>query len=160
TDADGNPLTAQLVAKPSHGTVTLNADGSFTYTPSDPKYFGPDSFTYQDNDGITLGNIATVSLTIKAPPTATDDSYIAGADTTLNVTAAKGVLANDKDLNGDSLTTILVAGPSHGNLTLNADGSFTYAPTNPTYSGPDSFTYQASDGVLKSNTATVSLTIS
>ena len=50
TDVDGNPLTAALVADPAHGTLTLNADGSFTYTPT-ANYNGPDTFTYRATDG-------------------------------------------------------------------------------------------------------------
>ena len=50
TDADGDPLTAALVGDPAHGTLTLNVDGSFTYTP-DANYNGTDSFTYKANDG-------------------------------------------------------------------------------------------------------------
>src|SRR5205085_11155214 len=76
----------------------------------------------------------------------------------LNVTAA-GILGNDTDVDGDILTAVLVAGPSHGTLTLNTNGSFTYTPA-AAYNGADSFTYQARDpsGAL-SNAATVSFTV-
>src|SRR5439155_26212835 len=50
TDVDGDPLTAILVTGPAHGTLNLNNDGSFTYTPA-LNYNGPDSFTYKANDG-------------------------------------------------------------------------------------------------------------
>ena len=72
--------------------------------------------------------------------------------------AAKGVLANDTDADGNPLTAVLVSGPSHGTLVLNANGSFTYTPAFG-YRGLDSFTYKASDGTAYSNVATVSLTI-
>ena len=52
TDADGDTLTAVKVAAPAHGTLTLNTNGGFTYTPAS-NYFGADSFTYQANDGYT-----------------------------------------------------------------------------------------------------------
>ena len=65
TDADGDPITAVKVANPAHGTVTLNANGSFTYTPA-AGYSGPDSFTYKANDGTADGNTATVSITVTA----------------------------------------------------------------------------------------------
>lgn len=64
TDANGDALTAQLVNGPAHGTLTLNADGSFTYTPA-AGYVGPDSFTYRANDGLANSNAATVSITVK-----------------------------------------------------------------------------------------------
>ena len=65
TDADGQALTATLVGAPAHGTVTLNANGSFTYTPA-ANYNGADSFTYKASDGTADSNVATVSITIAA----------------------------------------------------------------------------------------------
>ena len=53
---DGNPLTAVVVTRPAHGTLTLNADGTFTYTPA-ANYNGTDSFTYKANDGTADSNI-------------------------------------------------------------------------------------------------------
>src|SRR5260370_9870222 len=63
TDLDGDALTAVLVATAAHGSLTLNANGSFTYTPVS-NYFGADSFTYRASDGWANSGIATVSLTI------------------------------------------------------------------------------------------------
>ena len=63
TDADGNPLTAALVTGPANGTLTLNADGSFVYTPT-ANYSGADSFTYKANDGTADGNTVTVNMTV------------------------------------------------------------------------------------------------
>src|SRR6185436_7137597 len=71
---------------------------------------------------------------------------------------APGVLGNDTDPEGQPLTAVFVAGPAHGSLTLNSDGSFVYAPA-VGYFGPDSFTYRASDGQLQSNLATVAITV-
>ena len=65
TDIDGDPLTAVLVSGPAHGSLSLNSDGSFTYTPSG-NYNGSDSFVYKVNDGTADSNLATVSLTITA----------------------------------------------------------------------------------------------
>ena len=65
TDADGNPLTAVLDTNVTHGTLALNANGGFTYTPT-TGYTGPDSFTYHANDGTANSNIVTVSLTVSA----------------------------------------------------------------------------------------------
>ncbi|MGA7614707.1 MAG: Ig-like domain-containing protein [Thermoanaerobaculia bacterium] len=160
SDVESDPLTAVLVTSPAHGSLTLNPDGSFSYTPA-LNYNGPDSFTYEANDGTSNSNVATVSITVTAvndAPVAVDDSYSTNEDTPLNVLAASGVLANDTDVDGDPLTAILVAGPSNGGLTLNADGSFSYTP-NANYNGSDSFTYKANDGSLDSNVATVTITI-
>src|SRR5207248_5846022 len=65
SDVDGDALTAQLVSGPAHGSLALNGDGSFTYTPDAP-YSGPDSFTYKANDGQLDSNVATVTLTVQA----------------------------------------------------------------------------------------------
>jgi VCBS repeat-containing protein len=148
-----------LVSGPAHGTVTLNADGAFSYTPA-ANYNGADSFTYKANDGQADSNVATVSLTVTPvndAPVAVDDSYITNEDTTFTVAAAS-VLANDSDVDSAALTVSLVSGPAHGTVTLNADGAFSYTPA-ANYNGADSFTYKANDGQADSNVATVSLTV-
>jgi V8-like Glu-specific endopeptidase len=66
-DPNGLPLTAHLVNGPAHGVLALNSDGSFVYTPSS-HYIGRDTFTYRVNDGRLDSNIATVTLTVIAPP--------------------------------------------------------------------------------------------
>jgi Big-like domain-containing protein len=95
---------------------------------------------------------------LNLPPTANNDTYSTNEDTQLNVPAGSGVLSNDTDPNNDPLTAIKVSGPTNGTLSLNANGSFTYTPA-ANYNGPDSFTYQASDGTFTSNVATVNLTV-
>jgi len=159
SDADNDPLTAILVSDPSNGTLTLNANGSFTYTP-DANYNGLDSFTYLANDSVFDSNYATVNITVNPDddaPVAVDDAYSVNEDNTLYV-AAPGVLANDSDADNDPLTAVLVSGPSNGTLTLNANGSFTYTP-DANYNGLDSFTYLANDSVFDSNYATVNITV-
>jgi VCBS repeat-containing protein len=139
--------------------VTLNADGSFGYTPS-ANYNGADSFSYRANDGDADSAAATVSITVKAvndAPVAGDDSYSTDEDTPLTIAAA-GVLGNDSDIESGALHAVLISGPSHGALTLNADGSFSYMPA-VNYNGPDSFTYRANDGEADSAAATVSITV-
>ncbi len=153
-DPSGDPLTAALVAGPAHGALTLNSDGSFSYTPA-PGFVGSDSFTYQAIDGAFKSSPATASITVFGPPVASPDSYTTAQNTPLT-TVAPGLLANDTDPNGLPLTASLVAGPAHGGVTLNGDGSFTYTPT-AGYAGPDSFTYRDSDTDGPGNTATVSL---
>ncbi|MGB0087917.1 MAG: cadherin-like domain-containing protein, partial [Planifilum fulgidum] len=84
-------------------------------------------------------------------------SYTTAVDTPLTV-PAPGVLTNDTDPNGDPLTAQLVTGPANGTLTFNSDGSFVYTP-NAGFTGTDTFTYQASNGVSRSLVATVTITV-
>ena len=88
TAADGNALIAQLVDGPDCGQLTLNPDGSFSYTP-DTWFFGTDSFTYNAVDGDATSNIATVTITVQSPVTANNDSYFTHQGQTLAVTAAQ-----------------------------------------------------------------------
>lgn len=161
TDIDGPvALTAVLVAGPSHGTLSLAADGSFIYTP-DTGYFGPDSFTYRASDSLLNSDVTTVSITVNQVndvPEAFGDNYGASEETPLVVAAGAGVLVNDVDPEGQPLSATLVAGPSNGSLTLNADGSFTYTP-DAGFTGADSFTYKANDGSDDSNVATVLIVV-
>ncbi|MGI9066294.1 MAG: tandem-95 repeat protein [Pyrinomonadaceae bacterium] len=159
TDPGPDVLAVSLVAVPSHGTLAISPNGSFIYTPAS-NYSGPDSFTYKANDGTVDSNTATVSITVNGvndSPAAIGDSYSVIGDLTLNV-AAPGVLSNDTDIDTGSITALLNAGPTHGTLNLNANGSFTYTP-NTGYVGSDSFTYHANDGSANSNVATVTITV-
>ena len=86
-DTSGSGLTAVLVSGPAHGTLTLNSNGSFTYSPA-ANYNGSDSFTYKANDGALDSNVATVSLTVTPvndAPVAANDSYSTSEDTPLTV---------------------------------------------------------------------------
>jgi hypothetical protein len=87
--------------------------------------------------------------------TANDDFYVNSMGSALTV-SAPGVLANDTG--SGTLTAARVAGPLHGSLTLNGNGSFVYTPTN-SFSGVDSFTYRASNGSQTSGVANVNLMI-
>jgi len=157
SDPDGDALSAAVVAAPLHGTLTLNANGSFTYKPA-AGYTGSDSFTYAASDGILASSPATVALSVTdQAPAATNDSYKTGKGKTLAVSAA-GVLGNDSDPDGDPLTAVLASGPANGTLTLNANGSFSYTP-NAGFTGIDSFTYRANDKALDSTPATVTINV-
>ncbi|WP_175545939.1 Ig-like domain-containing protein [Salegentibacter echinorum] len=162
TDADGDNLTASLVSDVSNGTLILNADGSFTYTPNSG-YVGQDSFTYTANDGTDDSNVATVTITVNsttAPntaPVAENDTYAVDQDEVLPI-SSPGILQNDTDSEGDNLTASLVSDVFNGTLTFNADGSFIYEPSSG-FTGQDSFTYRANDGKLDSNIATVTITV-
>src|SRR5205807_1271467 len=140
--------TAVFVSGPSHGTLTLNADGSLVYTPA-ADWNGTDSFTYKASDGQDASAPVTVTITV-APvndaPAAAADAYTTAEDTPLTV-PARGVLTNDTDADGAPFSAVFVSGTSHGTLTLNPNGGFTYAPR-ANCNGADSFTYKASDGSL------------
>jgi len=163
TDIDGDLLSAVLVNNVQHGTLNLSSNGSFTYTPSS-SYSGTDTFTYRANDGTTDSAIATVTINVvlgNVSPVAVNDSYSVNMNSVLNVAAENGVLSNDTDINGDMLTAILVnpVNPvQHGTLIFNSNGSFTYTPS-PSYSGTDSFTYRANDGIVDSAIATVTISV-
>jgi hypothetical protein len=158
-DVDGDPLTYSPVSDVSNGMLTFNPDGTFSYDP-DLNFNGMDSFTFKANDGLLDSNVATFEITVNPvndPPTADDDAYMTNQGTPLSV-PAPGVLDNDDDVDGDSLTAVLDTDVSNGMLTLNADGSFDYTP-DPGFSGEDSFTYHAYDGTADSNIATVKIEV-
>ncbi len=164
TDPDGNtPLTVSLVTGPGNGSLSLNPNGTFSYTPN-ADFNGTDTFTYSVRDSLgASSNLASVVLSITAvndAPVAVNDSYTINSTATLNVGSAAGVLANDTDIDTalSALTASLVSTVTHGTLTLNADGSFTYTP-NTGFTGTDSFTYRVNDGSLNSGVATVSIAV-
>src|SRR5207244_436810 len=103
----------------------------------------------------------TVTITVTpanhAPVAANDDSYTTPEDTQLAVSAQIG-RATCRERDGDTLSAVLVTGPTHGTLTLNRDGSLVYMPA-ANFNGTDSFTYKASDGQAQSGVATVTITV-
>ena len=144
-----------------NGQLTLQADGSFTFTPQ-LNYFGSDEFTYQVFDGIAYSNETTVALVVNSvndTPIASGDSLQMFAGETAFVSIANGLLANDFDVESDPLSAILITGPNQGDLTLNADGSWRYVAA-PGFFGQVSFTYAASDGSATSSPATVTILVS
>jgi hypothetical protein len=155
-DLGTNPM-AILIIRPTHGTMLLNPDGTFSYQPA-VGYVGADSFMYYACDpGMPLlcGNPVTVSITMmRVAPTTVADTY----NTPQNVTLTGNVLANDL---GTNPRAILIIRPTHGTLLLNPDGTFTYQPATG-YVGADSFMYYACDPglpLLCGNPATVSITV-
>ncbi len=162
TDAETDGLSVFASTPPANGSLTMNADGSFDYTPT-AGYSGPDSFTYVASDGTDPSNQAVVTITVNpvvvpnTPPVAVNDTYSVNQDTTLTV-IAPGVLGNDTDAETDGLSVFASTPPANGSLTMNADGSFDYTPT-AGYSGPDSFSYVATDGTDQSNQAVVTITV-
>lgn len=162
-DVDGNlnPSSAIVLNGPTHGTLTNNGDGTFSYVPA-ANYFGPDGFTYQicDTEGQCDAATVTINVTpVNDPPVALDNSYATAQDTALTIGASEGVLINDSDIDGDTLTPTTGATTRFGgSISLNGDGSFSYAPA-PGFAGYDTFTYTVSDGHGGTATAVVTIEV-
>jgi N-acetylneuraminic acid mutarotase len=145
-------------------TFACSVSGVASFTPcSSGATFGPlvdGSYTFRVRataSGSTDQTPATRTFTVRAAPRAVGDAYTTDLGASL-VVSAPGVLRNDSDPNGDLLRAVLVSGPAHGTLTLNADGSLRYMPRED-YIGADSFVYKASDGSQRSAAATVRLRV-
>jgi len=154
----GGAMSAPLASGASNGTVSLIADGSFTYTPA-AGFSGPATFTYRASTPAGgQSAIATVTITVAAPPApiVVNDAYATPHNTPL-IVPAPGVLANDNANGGGAMSATLASGASNGTVSLIADGSFTYAP-NLGFSGGDSFTYRASPAG-SGNVATVTVSV-
>lgn len=174
-DADGDPsdLTVSLVTPPFEGSVALNADGSFLFTPEHDKQ-GSYWFSYRACDATGCAD-AEVMLntvepggtpsgpskppsggqpTIDLPPVAEPDTLDAVAGE-LATFAAPGVLGNDSDPEGQPLKVVDISIPAHGVIYhWNGDGAVQYVP-NDGFAGTDQITYTVSDGT---QTATSTLT--
>lgn len=159
TGAAGKILSAGLVSNVKNGTLILETNGSFIYVP-DLDFHGTDNFKYIVNDGTLDSNIANVTITVKQinhAPVARNDAYSVNENSTL-VISGHGVLANDTDIDGNTLSATLISNVSKGSLDLNTNGTFTYMP-NTNFHGTDSFTYRANDGTSDSNLSNVTITV-
>ena len=147
--------TVTVVSPPSNAkSFTFNANGSFDYTPNDD-FSGVDGFTYSASlagESYPAQVMLEVSF-VNDAPVAAADAYVNTIGAAITVDAAHGVLGNDRDPDGDTLTAEIV-GTAPTGLTLNANGSFTYASGT-----PETFQYRASDGTATSDAVTVVLTI-
>ncbi|MCL4264506.1 MAG: tandem-95 repeat protein [Anaerolineae bacterium] len=143
SDADGDPLTVSSVTPAAHGTLFINPDNTIRYTP-DLNYRGPDSFSYTISDGRGGSDTAVVTILVKNvndPPVAVDDTAVTNRDTAVTIP----VLANDSDVDNNTLSVTAVSQPAHGMVVINPDNTVTYTP-DPGFDGPDTFTYTVSDG--------------
>lgn len=158
TDPDGNPLVAVLVTGPANGSLTLSGNGTFTYIHNGSETVS-DSFAYRASDGLALGNIVTVSITVTPvndAPVAVADQWMVATDIPRSIGFAT-LLANDTDADGDSLTITLAHSPINGSLASQAGGVlFTPAAG---YEGPASFLYDVSDGRGGTSIGTVNLSV-
>ena len=154
SDPEDDELEFVLVLGPVNGSLTFNADGTYTYTHNGGETTS-DSFTFKANDGSLDSNIGTVTITVTPdndPPVADDDSFVVDEGGTHN----DSVTGSDPE--DDELEFILVSGPANGSLTFNADGTYTYTH-NGSETTSDSFTFKVNDGELDSNVATVSIKV-
>jgi hypothetical protein len=152
SDADGDKLIYNLISKPNNGILTLNDDGTYTYTPK-KGFVGTDSFSYRTNDGVSDSQLAAVKINcINTVPEAHDLRIRVNMDQ-VNF---GNLYARDAD--GDNLTYRLVSAPSNGNITLYADGKYEYTP-NQRFMGIDVFIYCVNDGVSDSKIAMVNLAV-
>jgi T5SS/PEP-CTERM-associated repeat protein len=160
SDSVSPTLTASLVEGPRNGTLTLNPDGSFVYTPRQD-FSGSDAFTYRASDGTVSSEPATVTLTVRPvndAPVAVADRLSVRQGRTLSVPVS-ALLANDTDPDGDTLrvTGVSATGDTHGMVALSG-GRVTYTPDR-RFTGPASFTYSVSDGRGGTAQGTVHVTV-
>jgi len=163
SDPDGDPLMIDILASTNgtavvkdNGTPDDYTDDTVDFTP-DPDFYGDAGFTYRVNDGIADSNVATVTIAVNAvndAPVAVNDE----ATTDEDVPVVIDVLANDTDVDGDTLTVDSITQGSIGTVVINADDTITYTP-NDGITGNDSFTYTMSDNKGKTDTATVTVTV-
>ncbi|MBE2197677.1 MAG: tandem-95 repeat protein [Anaerolinea sp.] len=156
SDIDGDSLTVISVTPPSHGSAVINPDNTITYTPA-ANFYGSDMFTYMVSDGnggFDMARVDVIVMPVNDAPVAAADDATTAEDTAVTI----DVLANDSDVDGDTLTVTAVTSPGHGSVVINPDGSVTYTP-NANYYGSDSFSYTISDGAGSSATAVVTITI-
>ncbi|MEP6881167.1 MAG: Ig-like domain-containing protein, partial [Dokdonella sp.] len=154
-DPEGAALSLLSVSAPTSGTAVI-AGNQVVYT-SAAGFSGVDTFRYTVSDGQGGTASALVTVTVAAqinhPPVIRDDS----ANVLFGQSVAVNVLANDTDPDGDALSVVEVGTPSHGSVSLSGN-VVTYTAASG-YSGPDSFTYKASDGRGAEGTATVRITV-
>src|SRR6185436_8973944 len=129
TDTEGSALTYALFGAPTNGSVIINPNGTFTFTPTG-NFSGNATFQYVANDGTADSAPQTVTINFAAvndaPVADADGPYSVAEDGSLSVNIANGVLTGDTDVES-GLTASLVSGPAHAaSFTLNTDGSFNY----------------------------------
>ena len=157
TDPESDALTFVKVTDPAHGTISIDANGNFSYIPT-ANYQGSDTFTYSVDDGENVPVTQVVSITISdiaEPNEAPSPTF-----TTLTMdedTSHSGTLTAT-DPESDALTFAKVTDPAHGTLSIDANGNFSYTPT-ANYQGSDTFTYSVNDGTNTAVTQIVTITI-
>jgi hypothetical protein len=152
SDVDGDTLSSSVASQPAHGSVQLQS-GAWVYVPA-ANYNGPDSFTFTVSDGSAVSGAATVNVTVTAvndAPTADAQSLVTDEDVALNLTLTGA------DIDGDALSFIIVAGPTHGALS-GSGANLIYTPA-ANFNGSDGFTFKVSDGNAESADAVVNISV-
>ncbi|MEZ5863072.1 MAG: Ig-like domain-containing protein [Geminicoccaceae bacterium] len=156
TDIDLDTLRVASVVRPGNGTAVVDAEtGQVRYTPN-ADFNGEDSFTYTVTDGkggTAVGNVTVTVEPVNDAPVATADKGVTVEDTAVLI----DVLANDTDIDLDTLTVASVAAPANGTAEIEG-GQVLYTP-NENFNGTDSFTYTASDGAGGTAEATVTVQV-
>jgi gliding motility-associated-like protein/uncharacterized repeat protein (TIGR01451 family) len=160
SDPDGNLLTYALFITTPNGTLVLNLNGTFTYTPNF-NFNGTDTFTYIVCDNGTPGLCDTAIVTITVTPV--NDAPLAIDDVfnmNLNTPLTADVSLNDTDVENNTLTFSVLGSTGNGTLAFNTNGSFTYTP-NAGFSGTDAFSYIVCDNGTPAlcDTALVTITV-
>jgi VCBS repeat-containing protein len=156
TDPDGDALTITGATNGANGSVTVNANGTLTYAPT-ANFNGQDSFSYTVSDGkggTASAQVTVVVTPVNDAPVAVNNSATTAEDQAIAIT----VLGNDVDPDGDTLTVTGATNGANGAVTLNANGTLTYAPK-ANFHGQDSFTYTISDGKGGTASAQVIVTV-
>jgi VCBS repeat-containing protein len=155
-DADGDPISFVLVSDVLNGTLTFNADGTYTYTHNGTETIA-DSFQFRSYDGKATSAVRTATITIN--PINDAPAAVNGEDETEFNTVLTGDIHDlISDVDSANWTLGLITSVAHGTLVLNANGTYTYTP-NSDFFGEDSFTFKANDGGLDSNVATYTITV-
>jgi hypothetical protein len=152
----GSSLTVIGTTNPTNGSVAVNGNQTITYTPG-VDFNGSDSFTYDITDLLGGFDSATVTVTVTPvndPPAPANDAAAVNEDASVTIS----VLANDQDVDGDTLTVVGVTNPTNGSALVNADSSVTYTPNGDFY-GNDTFIYTVSDGNGGSADASVAVSV-
>ncbi|WP_422003463.1 beta strand repeat-containing protein [Roseovarius mucosus] len=159
TDVDGDSLSFALASggAPANGSVTVSANGGYTYTP-DADFNGTDAFTVSVTDGNGGTDTVVVSVTVNA----VNDAPVAQADAAISTGEDQAIsgTVTATDVDGDSLSFALASGgaPANGSVTVSANGGYTYTP-DADFNGTDAFTVSVTDGNGGTDTVVVSVTV-
>ncbi|MDQ7070772.1 MAG: Hint domain-containing protein [Rhodobacterales bacterium] len=156
TDPNGDPLSISGTPTALHGTVTVNPDGTLEYTP-DPDYYGDDVITYDvtdGNGGTSSGSVAVTVNPVNDDPVANDDTAATAFDTPVVI----DVLANDTDVDGDTLAVLGTPTSPDGTVAVLPDGTIEFTPT-PGFTGDATISYDVGDGNGGTDTGSVTVAV-